>query len=292
MDYYNNLYIQTENGLEKLCICEENQGDPFAEFEGMKYVTWANGTDEEIAMMLKAHYAGYLNIADYWSVGDKRVVHVNALPTTSTRKTAVNAQDEEMIIIDFNHDDLLTPINGVSKAAITVVTGKTLQIGYWYGRQIYFGYNNTYADNPQRDWFNSDFVNTMPAGFGALIKTVVKKSFKTHTSDNMEVIDTKDKCFMLSVPELLGNVTNSKYKNGVDTSNAEGFQYEYFKTAANRKVIDYRMYWLRSPYSAIHNSLGYEVAYINLNGVLGAGGGTGGYNTGSATNGLILAFAM
>ena len=45
----------------------------------LKIVTFADGTDEEIAAMLEAHYAGDIDIEDYWNVGDTRKIHLNGI---------------------------------------------------------------------------------------------------------------------------------------------------------------------------------------------------------------------
>lgn len=45
----------------------------------LKIVTFASGTDEEIAKMIQAHYDNKINIADYWAVGDYRSVSLSAM---------------------------------------------------------------------------------------------------------------------------------------------------------------------------------------------------------------------
>jgi len=37
--------------------------------------TWSNGTDKQIGSMIRAAHRGKLNLKDYWSVGDERVVN-------------------------------------------------------------------------------------------------------------------------------------------------------------------------------------------------------------------------
>ena len=50
------------------------------EIQFLDIVPWSTGTDEQIAAMLEAHYAGKINIWDYWSIGQERVVHLNSIP--------------------------------------------------------------------------------------------------------------------------------------------------------------------------------------------------------------------
>lgn len=42
-------------------------------------VSWADGTDEQIAAMVAAADAGILNLSDYWHEGDKRTVQLSAI---------------------------------------------------------------------------------------------------------------------------------------------------------------------------------------------------------------------
>lgn len=44
-----------------------------------KIVTWAGGTDEEIVLMVAAADAGYIDLTDYWAVGQERTVHLSAM---------------------------------------------------------------------------------------------------------------------------------------------------------------------------------------------------------------------
>ena len=62
--------------------------------DGLKIVTWADGTYDEIKAMLSAHYAGIIDISDYWSVGDTRTIPISAISATGVGETqsAQNAQ--------------------------------------------------------------------------------------------------------------------------------------------------------------------------------------------------------
>ena len=78
-------------------------------------VDFATGTDEQIAAMLEAHYDGKINISDYWHIGDTRTVHINASGKSGDYTTSHAAQDMQMVIMDFNHDDLSKSINGKNR---------------------------------------------------------------------------------------------------------------------------------------------------------------------------------
>ena len=217
----------------------------------LKIVTFADGTDEEIAAMLDAHYAGTINIADYWSVGDMRTIHLDAMAATGVGESHV-AQDQQFVIIGIEHDNLKTSINNHTKAAITIQPLRVLSNGTTSER----GYMNSSNTNSggwescaRRAWCNNVFVKAFPLAIKNLIKTVSKLNYKVYNSTNLTT--TSDNAFLLSETEVFGSYTHS-------LGNTEGVQYEYFKTTSNRKKYQGNTatqgsaysWWGRSPRSS------------------------------------------
>lgn len=220
--------------------------------------TFADGTDEEIATALQMHYAGEIDLTDYWAVGDKRTIHINAM-TADGVSEAHHADDYEFVIIGMNHDDLVTPINGITKAIVTlqmdrILYKNTTDASYssaYPSANDEGGYMNSTNTNvggwtscARRIWCNSVFYNAVESGIKSLIKPVVKK---TSAGNGSSIINSdNDNAFLLSEIEIFGAVTYSKA--------GEGSQYEYFTTTANRyKKPSYSSYegavwWERSPY--------------------------------------------
>ncbi|MCM1297046.1 MAG: apolipoprotein A1/A4/E family protein [Muribaculaceae bacterium] len=213
-----------------------------------KIVTFADGTDAEIAEMLEAHYADKINISDYWAVGDERVIHLSAMGAwKSGTKISHNgethaAQDATFVILGFDHDDLATPINGHKKAAVSVQMKDTLKtlgiIDYDY-RAYYVTNNKTYTRSwpechRRVNWINSIFKNALPETIRREIKTVNKLTYVTKStysdgdwSQYYIRQSTYDDCYLLSCVEA-GLGTNSSVYIG------EGTRYEYYKTDSNR----------------------------------------------------------
>ena len=192
-----------------------------------KITTFADATDEDIVAMLKAHYNGEINIADYWSVGDMRTIHLDAMAATGVGESHV-AQDQQFVIIGIEHDDLETPINNHTKAAITIQPLCVLS----NGTSAESGYMNSSNTNSggwegcaRRTWCNSVFVNALPLAIKNLIKTVSKLNYKV---SNNTLATTSDKVFLLSETEIFGTIS------GHSAGSAEGTQYEYYKTYSNR----------------------------------------------------------
>lgn len=206
---------------------------------GVPIVTWADGTYDEISAMLDAHYAGTINISDYWSVGDVRTIPLSAMSATYVGESH-SSQDVQLTIIDFDHDDLVTPINGKTKAAISV------QLKNCLNTKGYMNSSNTnsggWEESARRKWCNDIFYNAIPSILRNGIKQVIKKNYKVYNSNN--ITTTSDYCFLLSETEIFG-----EKKYSIDST--EGTQYEYYKTSSNRiKQVSGSNYswWERSPY--------------------------------------------
>lgn len=229
-----------------------------AELSFFKIVTFADGTDEEIAKMVEAHYANKINIADYWAVGDKRSVNLSAMSATYVGESH-RAQTVQFAIADFEKDELSTPINGHTMAAITLTQVNCLMDATSANNSnngsndTEKGYMNSTNTNvggwkgcARRTWCNEIYYNALPSVFKSMVKEVNKKTSAGNQSSTINT--TKDKAFLLSESEIYSSTTYSKP--------GEGSQYEYYKTTANRYKLpkwssssSSHIYWQRSPSS-------------------------------------------
>ena len=229
-------------------------------------VTFSDGTDEEILAMVQAHYDDKIKLSDYWAIGDTRTVTLSAMSATYVGESH-SSQDVQLTIIDFDHDDLVTPINGKTKAAISV------QLKNCLNTKGYMNSSNTnsggWEESARRKWCNDIFYNAIPSILRNGIKQVIKKNYKVYNSNN--ITTTSDYCFLLSETEIFG-----EKKYSIDST--EGTQYEYYKTSSNRikQVSGSNYYWWeRSPFSggsAIFCFVSYD--------------GGAGYSNASSTYGL------
>lgn len=239
--------------------------------EGLELVTFADGTDAEISAMLNAHYNGDINIGNYWSVGDERVIQLSAT-TANAPYSSVNhaAQQMTIVILDIEHDNLVTPVNGRTKAAITVGCKEMLgnngtleEEYYWGSSHVPVVNSDDYGESPLREYLNNDFKNSLPSTFRSMIKTVEKSNLATHISSSLLTI-SRDDVFLPSYPEVFGISSYEYYLSNGDVWNYEGNQYEYFKTSNHRQKfpnnngtsegVIHSYYWLlRSPSSDYFN---------------------------------------
>lgn len=265
--YYFALFPYNTDGIYNYDAGNRLLGEP----EGLKIVTFADGTDAEITKMIEAHYAGKINIGDYWAVGDKRTIHHNAMSATGVSESH-KANDYAYVIIGIEHDDLVTPINGKTKAAITIQTERMLYLDTTtkynssYDTSHECGYMNSsrindggWQDCERRIWCNEVYKKCLPTYIQNMMKQVKKKTTGGSISN--------DYAFLPSEIEIFGSTTYSFA--------GEGKQYQYFKNAtANRYKkprhgSDYvsGYYWERSPFSSGSNSF----CRVNLDGGAGTG---------------------
>lgn len=252
--YYFALFPYSTDGVYNYDSGNRLLGEPTE----LKIVTFAGGTDAEIAKMIQAHYANKINIADYWAVGDTRTVSLSAMSATGVGESH-RAQTVQFVIGDFNHDDLTTPINGHSKAAITLLQKDCLMDATSASNSnngsndTEKGYMNSTNTNvggwkscARRTWCNNVFFAALPSAWQSIVKTVNKKTSAGNGQSTIETV--QDKVFLEAEIEIYGSTTYSFA--------GEGTQYQYYKNAtANRYKMPKwgsssvtNIYWKRSPY--------------------------------------------
>lgn len=258
--YYFALFPYSTDGAYNYDAGNRLLGEP----EDLKIVTFADGTDTEIAKMIEAHYAGKINISDYWAVGDKRTIHHNAMAAQGVSESH-KANDYAYVIIGIEHDDLVTPVNGKTKAAITIQTERmlyldtTTEYNSYYDTSHECGYMNSSSTNSggwegcaRRTWCNNVYKKCLPTYIQNMMKQV--KKLTSVGGQGSTIKTSNDYAFLPSEIEIFGSVTYS--------FSGEGTQYQYFKNAtANRykkpryiSVYVSGYYWGRSPGSVGSNS--------------------------------------
>lgn len=241
-----------------------------AELSFLKIVTFADGTDAEIIAMIEAHYNNKINIQDYWAVGDIREIGLSAMSATYVGESHLSGT-YKFAIADFDHDELVTAINGHTKAAVTLTQVDCLMDIHNRNNPVYGesntenGYMNSSDTNfggwkecDRRKWCNEIYYNAI-IGLQDIVKEVNKKSAKAYGSSTM--VTTADKVFLLSEIEIFGSRSI--------TAEGEGSQYQYFKNAtANRYKLPRwggnmsHIWWQRSPSPAYSE----DFCAVNYNG--------------------------
>lgn len=258
--YYFVLFPYNTDGVYNYDTGNRLLGEPGE----LKIVTFADGTDAEIARMIKAHYAGKINIGEYWAVGDKRTIHHNAMDATGVSESH-KANDYAYVIIGIEHDDLVTAINGKAKAAITIQTERLLYLDTTteYNNSLdashECGYMNSSDMNSggwegceRRTWCNNVYKKCLPAYVQSMMKQVKKLTSVGGQSSTIKT--SNDYAFLLSEIEIFGDIP---YSFG-----GEGIQYQYFKNATANRYKSPRtsnfyasgIWWERSPCRSANES--------------------------------------
>lgn len=188
-----------------------------------KIVTWGGGTDEEIAAMVAAHYKDKINLADYWSVGDERIV-------------TLNGETQSLVLMHEGGKTLTTPINGHPECAFIVGLKNCMAT-----KRAMNPSETNWNNCAMRTFCNGDFRNY----FSATMRGIFKKS-ETLTAPNYvdNLLQTSNDYFALPAEkEVTGDIGGSNPAE--DTLS----QFTWYMTSSNRiKTINGQadVWYLRS----------------------------------------------
>ena len=280
---------------------------------------FATATDVEITETLDRYYNGVFSLQDIqevWHVGDKRSIPISAMTATEVTE-AHHADNYEYEIIDFNHDLLVTPINGINNALLTVVQDRifykntTATTDTTENVADEYGYMHNTASNSvgwngckRRTWCNSVYKAALPQYIQNNIKQVYKSTANAGNTNTPTWIANTDYCFLLSEFEVFGSSDSSTkqsaengqsathYINGTTgttiTMAKGGTQYPYFTVTGNKCKLPAvsgsvnSRWWERSPCKSGNATYYCVVGKATAQGALAA----------NSAHGIAPAFAM
>lgn len=204
--------------------------DPYA-------VTWGGGTDEEVGAMLDAAHQGKINLADYWSIGDERVIRVSAFKGGISQSGNTQTFSEQDIVIVISSFDEYMNCGNVMQfdfknpltSYVCMYPSATTSGGYG-GTKVYSGTLPALA-NALPSWLKNRLITfsclASAGGNSSTINTV-----------------TNNKLALRSEVEVMGSPQKS--------FSGEGSQIPYYNTPANRIKALYASgtmvpWWERSP---------------------------------------------
>lgn len=223
-------------------------------------VSFADGTIEQLKEMLDAHYAGKINIHDYWNVGDSRDIRLSSMSA-------------QYVAESYNYEDYPGEYNrGMNTIVLTNAGGKyltdrTTECAFQF--DIKYVLNNGYTTSQSANWKttaaspNNGYINnststvggwkecarrkwcndTLLGGLGTFSTLLKKHINSTGVGNGIDAVEeTEDWLALRSMVEIMGTNTFS--------ASGEGSQVEYYRDSANRKGYAWNYnaeYWLRSP---------------------------------------------
>lgn len=267
----------------------------------LQIVTFHDGTDAQIKAMLDAYYADSITWSEMgWAVGDTRTIHLNSRSAPNPNSgTTLGAEDITVVIVGHDHHDLATPINGHTKACISVQFREALGSTSYNGTDgtIYVNGDSSYdmsftkwSNLYMRTYLNGTLLGAIPTGdFKSAIKQ--SKHYRHTNYNNANAEQVTDTLFLPSYAEIYGTASWTYY---TPTSPTEGTQLPYYETASNR--IKYAnnngessgnaIYWWNGSASSYYSSShGYYWCTVNT-------GGSASPNYGRLAYGVAPAFAM
>ena len=201
---------------------------------------------DELGPILNQHYVGAIDLSKIWKVGDvMENIPLSSIAASSLGGDAQSAQNIDLVILDFNHDD---KTDGSGKAAVTLgQKDLLLASGNFYSSYDVRDYAK-YFDSARKTWLNSNYKSALPSELQSLIKSVNKVTGYPTNSDNSQTTKTtSEDCWLPSNWEVFGS-NYSSY-----TSIADGTQYPYYASQSNRikkigKTGSNTAWWTRSGY--------------------------------------------
>ena len=208
------------------------------EYNPLEIVTWADGTDEQIAAMVAAADAGKIVLSDYWSAGDTRTVHLSAMAASIGTGETHAAQDVQFVLTDPGH---YTLANGKPCNFVVLQKDCLKKPGTMNGQPTNSGGWNACS---RRTWCNSVYRNAIPATLRPIFK-----QFTTYAANGTGSTSTasSDYFALFSEKEIFGSTT---YANS--SAESKNSQLTWFKTSSNRiKRVNgsANVWWERSPNS-------------------------------------------
>lgn len=262
----------TENGVTKTASTTVTVS--------VKIVTWATGTDAEIADMVAAADAGQINLKDYWAVGQERTVQLSTMAATGVGETHA-AQSATLVLMD-------SVCTGFTLAAVT--SGGKTKPDFIVGLKNSLseaGYMNSSGTNAngwsgcaRRTWCNNVFRPAIPASIRGIFKQFKWKQGKGGGTSS-GLFETTDYFGIAPEKAIFGGTSYSQSDEA-----ALYVQWEWYKTSTNRikKLGDNGsadLWWECSPYS------GYSAIFCAVRGDGGASSGDARNTRGLAPFGCI-----
>ena len=223
----------TENGVTKRAT--------FTVQVNVKIVTWAAGTDAEIASMVEAADKGLITLSDYWTVGDERSVSLSAMAATGVGESHA-AQTAKFVLMNAGGKDLVTATESGRTTCSFVVGLKDClnEAGHMNSSDTNA---NGWDGCARRTWCNSVFRNAIPSALRGIFK---QHKNKASAGSGSSTIKTSNDYFALPAEiEVFGTRSYS--------ASGEGSQFKYYETASNRIKNangSAAHWWERSPHSS------------------------------------------
>ena len=205
-------------------------------------VSWADGTDEQIAAMVAALEDGTLSVEDTgWAVGDKRTVQLGAMAATGVGESHA-AQTVQLVLSHAGATKGITRADGKPIHFQVDQVNSLNESGYMNSSNTNSGSWNGCA---RRTWCNAIYYAAIPEALRPIFKQMKVTAAETYNGSTLK--ESEDFFALRAEMEIFGAST---YSNSTEAAAIE--QIEWYKTAANREKLrngSADVWWERSPYA-------------------------------------------
>ena len=200
-------------------------------------VSWASGTDAQVAAMIDAARAGQIKLSDHWKVGDVRNISLSAGSATTANKTTCynwSTQTVGIVITSFSNYEGCGNLLQFDFANLIEPEGSYSPLNYRNSP----GYKDSYACL----YIMPAIANSMPSWIKSRLKTFSCKAKSFTSSAAIDTI-TGNKLALRSEIEVFNSTAHS--------TAGEGSHVNYYNSADRRKKYYYdegfsSIWWLRS----------------------------------------------
>ena len=215
----------SENGVTKTASTTVTVTVP------IKIVTWATGTDAEIADMVAAADAGQINLKDYWAAGQERTVNLSAMAATGVGETHA-AQSATLVLMDSTCTGftLATTTSGgkTNPDFIVGLKNSLLEPGYMNYVDTSYTSINGWSGCTRRTWCNNIFRPAIPEPLRGIFKQFKWKQGQGGDASS-GLLETTDYFGLAPEKAVFGSTTCSQ------TDEAALYAWwDWYKTSTNR----------------------------------------------------------
>lgn len=190
----------------------------------VKIVTWAGGTEQEIADMVAAADAGVITLSDYWAVGNERAVSLAAIPATGVGES--HAAQTAVLVLMHQGGAGIKLADGVTEPKFIVGLKHSLnESGYMNSSNVT---TNGWDGSARRSWCNNVFKNSIPVTLLPIFKNFKWKQGQGGGSSS-GLVETVDTFALHPEKQIFGSVSGSFADEAALYS-----QLTWYATSANR----------------------------------------------------------
>ena len=146
---------EPQSRIEELLLQLKAQIETSAVTEFVKILPFSEGTDAEIAAMVRAADQGHIDLSEYWSVGDEREITLSAMAADGVGES--HAQQKATLVL--LQKGLYVDTDDKEVNFIVGLKDSLNEAGYMNGTATNSG---SWEDSARRTWCNSTFYNAMP----------------------------------------------------------------------------------------------------------------------------------